>query len=90
MNAIISRTNFIILPASNDLPTSAINPPGSLDKIPTAISKDIPLPIPFSVILSPNHTANIDPATKTRIVCVHQKAPASGGIAPLDSTYIDK
>ena len=31
------------------------------DKIPTKINNDIPLPIPISVIFSPNQTVNIAP-----------------------------
>ena len=33
------------------------------DKIPTKINNDIPLPIPISVIFSPNQTVKIAPAT---------------------------
>ena len=32
--------------------------------IPTVISKEIPLPIPRSVIFSPSHIANTQPVTK--------------------------
>ena len=32
--------------------------------IPTVISNEIPLPIPLSVIFSPNHIANTQPVTK--------------------------
>ena len=63
-----SSTNRIRLPASTDLPNSAKNAPGNLERIPTVINNETPLPIPFSVIRSPNQTANIDPAIKIRIV----------------------
>ncbi len=37
---------------------------GNLAKIPTMINKEIPFPIPLSVIFSPNHMAKIVPVTK--------------------------
>ena len=86
INATTSITNFIRFPASIDFPNSAKNAPGRRDKIPTVISNEIPFPIPFSVIRSPNQTANIDPATSIKIVCVHQKVDASTGIAPFCAT----
>ena len=64
-----------------------MNASGKRARIPTVINNEIPLPIPLSVILSPNQTANIEPAINTSIVCVHQKVEASTGIAPLDCTY---
>jgi hypothetical protein len=42
--------------------TSDTRANGSLDTIPIMISIDIPLPIPLSVIRSPNHIQNIVPA----------------------------
>ncbi len=42
----------------------AANPAGSLETIPAKMIKEIPLPIPFSVILSPNHIKNAVPAVK--------------------------
>ena len=37
---------------------------GSVAIIPTIIKSEIPLPIPLSVIFSPNHIANIVPVTR--------------------------
>ena len=43
---------------------SCVNDSGKFAIIPTIISKDIPFPIPLSVIFSPNHMAKIVPVTK--------------------------
>ena len=40
------------------------------DKIPIKIIKDVPLPIPYSVILSPNHITNVEPAVKIITVII--------------------
>ena len=37
---------------------------GNLAKIPTIINKDIPFPIPLSVIFSPSHIAKMVPVTR--------------------------
>ena len=50
---------FVVL-ATN----SCKNAAGKLAIIPTVINKEIPLPIPLSVIRSPNHIAKIVPAVK--------------------------
>ena len=42
---------------------SCMNDCGIVAIIPTVINKDIPLPIPLSVIFSPNHIAKIQPVT---------------------------
>jgi hypothetical protein len=41
-----------------------LTPPGILEIIPVVIIIDAPLPIPRSVICSPNHIKNIVPETK--------------------------
>ena len=43
--------------------------------IPTVISKDIPLPIPLSVIFSPNHIAKIHPVTRIITAGTMKKTP---------------
>ena len=55
---------------------------GRRDKIPTVINNEIPLPIPLSVILSPNQTENIEPATIEITAVAHHKDPGSCGRAP--------
>ena len=44
--------------------TSCTKDKGKVAMIPTIISKEIPLPIPLSVIFSPNHMAKMVPVTK--------------------------
>ena len=44
--------------------TSWVNDKGKDAIIPTVINKEIPLPIPLSVIFSPNHIAKIQPVTR--------------------------
>ena len=41
-----------------------MNDRGRVATIPTVIRSDIPLPIPLSVIFSPNHIAKIHPVTR--------------------------
>ena len=48
--------------------TSCRKAEGKSAKIPTIMRIDIPLPIPLSVIFSPNHIANKDPATRITIL----------------------
>ena len=48
--------------------SSSIMPSGNLAIMPMNIIKDIPLPIPLSVILSPNHIMNMVPEVKVRMV----------------------
>ena len=51
----------------------------ALDKIPTKMSNDTPLPMPWSVIFSPSQRVNIPPATKTNAIMVgtiHTGVPA--------------
>ncbi len=52
-----------VLVSSRVLPSAL----GSPATIPANIIIDIPLPIPLSVICSPNHTKNIVPLTKVTI-----------------------
>ena len=47
---------------------SWMNDPGKSAKIPTIIKIEIPFPIPLSVIFSPNHIANTEPATRITIL----------------------
>ncbi len=53
---------------------------GKLATIPAKISRDIPLPIPFSVILSPTHTRNMVEDTKAITVVRVKTIPLSGTI----------
>ncbi len=55
---------------------------GRRDKIPTVINNEIPFPIPLSVMRSPNHTANIEPATIQDTAVVHHNMDSSAGSAP--------
>ena len=50
---------------------------GSPATIPANINIDIPLPIPRSVICSPNHTKNIVPVTRVIIPIIRNKVPGS-------------
>jgi hypothetical protein len=52
--------------------------------IPIIIIKEIPLPIPLSVILSPSHITNIVPAVRMIIAdnCKESGVKASGGLCP--------
>ena len=48
---------------------------GNEATIPTVINKDIPFPIPLSVIFSPNHIANMVPVTKMITEDIINKGP---------------
>ncbi len=48
--------------------------------IPANISKDMPLPMPFSVILSPTHTRNMVEDTRAITVVREKRIPVSGTI----------
>ena len=51
---------------------SAISAPGNREIIPIMINMEIPLPMPFSVIFSPNHMQNIVPAeSKTKELTIN-------------------
>jgi len=45
--------------------------------IPANISRDIPFPIPFSVILSPTHTKNMVEETREMMVVKENRMPGS-------------
>ena len=54
---------------------SCVKDKGKLAIIPTIIKREIPFPIPLSVIFSPNHMANIVPVTKMMIDEIINKGP---------------
>ena len=56
-----------LLPSCNLEAAFCKNALGKVAIIPTIINNDIPLPIPLSVIFSPNHIAKIVPVTKITI-----------------------
>ena len=49
-------------------------PAGILEDIPMKIIMDIPFPIPFSVISSPNHIRNAVPAVNVRTTVIMSSA----------------
>ena len=68
--------------------TSAKNENGSVAIIPIIINNDIPLPIPLSVIFSPNHMANIVPVDRMIILDSQNALSLTlGEIAPILFMY---
>ena len=66
-NQITSSIKIIIRPPFDSVTLetySWMNDAGKVAIIPTIINNEIPLPIPLSVIFSPNHIAKTQPVTR--------------------------